>query len=91
MVLIADGAADMHRGADAPVLVEGHVVGAVVVGLHPDLVGGAVALQHAVLRGGPVVRWVVHAHRLDDVPFHDGNVAVRVRTPSVQGEVGVGA
>jgi hypothetical protein len=66
VVARVDGAAAVHLCADGPVLLEVGVVaddrrrvGALLL---PDLIGAAVGLQSAVLRGRGVIGGVVLAH-----------------------------
>lgn len=86
MVARVDGAANVHAGANGPVLLEvgvvtfdGRSVGALLL---PDLVSAAVALMASVLGCTDVVGRVVVTHGLDDIVLNKWVVG-----PAIKGKV----
>jgi len=71
MVACVDSAADVHASANGPVLLEVGVVAfdrrSVGTLLLPDLVCAAITLVTSVLGCADVIRWVMVAHRLDNI------------------------
>jgi len=88
VIACVDGTATVHLSADRPVLLEScgandrRRISALFL---PDLVRSTIAFQQAVLRCASIVGWVVNAHGLDYVEFHEW-----VGRPPVEREVSIG-